>query len=140
MAGARRIAVVGAGLGGLAAAIALRRQGFEVQICEQAPELAEFGAGINISPNSVKVFHALELADKLRAISSEPVGLTWRDWGSDTIHNRLPFVDFEKRYGAKYYVVHRSDRIACSRRRCRRGSSISASAARRPRRGMVPPR
>jgi hypothetical protein len=47
-------------------------------------------------PNSGKVFHALELADKLHAIGSEPVGLTWRDWGSDTIHNRLPFVDFEK--------------------------------------------
>ena len=55
----RRIAIVGAGLGGLAAAIALRRQGFEVQIYEQAPELSEFGAGINISPNSVKFFHAV---------------------------------------------------------------------------------
>jgi salicylate hydroxylase len=58
---ARRIAIVGAGLGGLAAAIALRRQGFEVQIYEQAPELGEFGAGINISPNSVKFFDAMEL-------------------------------------------------------------------------------
>ena len=106
---ARRIAIVGAGLGGLAAAIALRQQGFEVQIYEQAPELAEFGAGINISPNSVKFFHAVGLADKLHAISSEPVGLTWRDWDSGEIHNCLPFGDFEKRYGAKYYVVHRSD-------------------------------
>ena len=35
--------------------------------------------------------------------------MTWRDWGSDEIHNCLPFGDFEKRYGAKYYVVHRSD-------------------------------
>ena len=106
---ARRIAIVGAGLGGLAAAIALRRQGFEVQVYEQAPELAEFGAGINISPNSVKFFHAVGLADKLHAIGSEPIGLTWRDWNSGEIHNCLPFVDFEKRYGAKYYVVHRSD-------------------------------
>jgi salicylate hydroxylase len=109
MSSANRIAVVGAGLGGLAAAIALRQQGFEVNIYEQAPELAEFGAGINISPNSVKFFHAVGLADKLHAVSSEPVGLTWRDWGSGEIHNCLPFVDFEQRYGAKYYVVHRSD-------------------------------
>jgi len=109
MGSARRIAIVGAGLGGLAAAIALRRQGFEVQVYEQASELVEFGAGINISPNSVKFFHAVGLADKLHAISSEPIGLTWRDWGSGEIHNCLPFVDFEKRYGAKYYVVHRSD-------------------------------
>jgi len=105
----RRIAIVGAGLGGLAAAVALRRQGFEVQVYEQAPELAEFGAGINISPNSVKFFHAVGLTEKLHAISSEPIGLTWRDWGSGEIYNCLPFDDFEKRYGAKYYVVHRSD-------------------------------
>jgi salicylate hydroxylase len=109
MGNARRIAIVGAGLGGLAAAIALRRQGFEVQVYEQAAELAEFGAGINISPNSVKFFHAVGLADKLHAVSSEPVGLTWRDWDSGEIHHCLPFGDFEKRYGAKYYVVHRSD-------------------------------
>src|SRR5438445_1975233 len=106
---AHRIAIVGAGLGGLAAAIALRRQGFDAQVYEQAPELAEFGAGINISPNSVKFFHAVGLLDKLHAVSSEPVGLTWRDWDSGEIHNCLPFGDFEKRYGAKYYVVHRSD-------------------------------
>jgi salicylate hydroxylase len=109
MGSTRRIAIVGAGLGGLAAAIALRRQGFEVDIYEQAPELAEFGAGINISPNSVKFFHAVDLAERLHAVASEPIGLTWRDWGSDTIHNCLPFVDFERRYGARYYVVHRSD-------------------------------
>src|SRR3954447_16247804 len=109
MAKARRIAIVGAGLGGLAAAIALRQQGFEVQVYEQAPELAEFGAGINISPNSVKFFQAVGLADKLNAISSEPVGLSWRDWNTDQIRYSLPFGDFEKRYGAKYYVVHRSD-------------------------------
>jgi salicylate hydroxylase len=105
----RRIAIVGAGLGGLSAAIALRRQGFEVQVYEQAAELAEFGAGITISPNSVKVFHALDLGDKLHKIGTEPHGLTWRDWGSDTIHSILPYVDFETRYGAKFYVVHRSD-------------------------------
>jgi len=109
MGNARRIAIVGAGLGGLAAAIALRRQGFEVQVYEQAAELAEFGAGINISPNSVKFFRAAGLADKLHAISSEPAGLTWRDWDSGEIYNCLPFEDFETRYGDKYYVVHRSD-------------------------------
>ena len=58
---ARRIAIVGAGLGGLAAAIALRQQGFEAEVYEQAAELGEFGAGINISPNSVKFFDAIGL-------------------------------------------------------------------------------
>ena len=106
---ARRIAIVGAGLGGLATAIALRKQGFEVQVHEQAPELGEFGAGINISPNSVKFFDAIGLTAKLHAVASEPVGLTWRAWDADEISYSLPFGDFEKRYGAKYYVVHRSD-------------------------------
>src|ERR1041385_2608107 len=98
MAKARRIAIVGAGLGGLAAAIALRRQDFEVQVYEQAPELAEFGAGINISPNSVNFSPAVGLADKLHAVGSEPIGLTWRDWNTGEMHNCLPFGDFEKRY------------------------------------------
>jgi salicylate hydroxylase len=106
---ARRIAVVGAGLGGLAAAVTLRRKGFEVQVYEQAPQLAEFGAGINISPNSVKFFRAVGLADKLHEVGSEPTGLSWRDWNTGAIKYSLPFGDFEKRYGAKYYVVHRSD-------------------------------
>jgi salicylate hydroxylase len=106
---ARRIAIVGAGLGGLAAAIALRRKGFDAQVYEQAAELAEFGAGINISPNSVKFFRAVGLADKLDDIATEPAGLGWRDWSTGELRYSLPFGDFEKRYGAKYYVVHRSD-------------------------------
>jgi len=105
----RRIAIVGAGLGGLAAAIALRRQGFEAQVYEQSPELAEFGAGINISPNSVRFFDAVGLAEKLHAVASEPAGLSWRDWGENEIRYSLPFGDFKRRYGAEYYVVHRSD-------------------------------
>jgi salicylate hydroxylase len=109
MAKARRIAIVGAGLGGLAAAIALRQQGFEVDVYEQAPALGEFGAGINISPNSVKFFDAIGLTPKLHAVASEPAGLTWREWDADEINYVLPFTDFEKRYGSKYYVVHRSD-------------------------------
>jgi salicylate hydroxylase len=47
----RRIIVVGAGLGGLAATVGLRRRGFEVEVYEQSPELGEIGAGINITPN-----------------------------------------------------------------------------------------
>jgi salicylate hydroxylase len=109
LANARRIAVVGAGLGGLAAAIALRQRDFDVHVCEQAQELAEFGAGINISPNSVKFFRAIGLEDQLHAIASEPIGFSWRDWSTAQIRYSLPFGDFEKRYGAKYYVVHRSD-------------------------------
>jgi salicylate hydroxylase len=105
----RRIAIVGAGLGGLAATVALRQQGFEVQVYEQSPELAEFGAGINISPNSVKFFQAVGLLDRFKAAASEPMGLTWRNWNTGEIRYKLLFGDFERRYGGKYFVIHRSD-------------------------------
>ena len=71
-----------------------------------SPSSAPASTSVPIPSSS---FDAVGLADKLHAISSEPVGLTWRDWDSGEIHYCLPFGDFEKRYGAKYYVVHRSD-------------------------------
>ena len=58
MAKTRRIIVVGAGLGGLAAAVGLRQRGFEVEVYEQSPALGEIGAGINITPNGAKVLNA----------------------------------------------------------------------------------
>ena len=95
---------------GLAAAIALRRQGFEVQVYEQAPELAEFGAGINISPNSVKFFRRRRPRRQAAChrIRAGRIDLARLGLGRDSA-TCLPFGDFEKRYGAKYYVVHRSD-------------------------------
>lgn len=101
-----RIAIVGAGLGGLATAIALRRHGFEVDVFEQASELGEFGAGINVSPNAVRVFEALGLLDKLHAASSQPEGVAWRDWSDGRLQKVLPV---NTSPDARYYVVHRSD-------------------------------
>ena len=100
---------MGSGLGGLAAAIALRQRNFDVTVFEQAGELGEFGAGINVSPNSVKVFRALGLAEKLHAIGFQVEGLTWRDWGDGRLQHRVPLDRAEARYGAPYYVIHRSD-------------------------------
>ena len=59
MSKAHRVIIVGAGLGGLAAAVGLRQRGFEVKLYEQSPELGEIGAGINITPNGAKVLDAL---------------------------------------------------------------------------------
>lgn len=105
----RRIAIIGAGLGGLATARALILQGFEVQVFEQAPELADFGAGINIGPNAVKVFNALGLQERLHAVSHEPSGIAWRDWSDGRLLKRVPLEDSGGRFGASYYVVHRGD-------------------------------
>ena len=60
-----RVAVVGAGLGGLAAALFMRRAGLDVTVYEQALELREVGAGIVVSPNMVRVLEQLQLAQRL---------------------------------------------------------------------------
>ncbi len=105
----KRIAIIGAGLGGLASARALVQQGFDVQVFEQSAELGDFGAGINIGPNAVKVFKALGLQDQLHAVSYEPAGIAWRDWHDGRLLNRVPLEQSVNRYGATYYVVHRGD-------------------------------
>ena len=103
----RRVAVVGAGLGGLAATIALRQQGFEVDVFEQAPELGEFGAGINVSPNAVRVFEALGLLPRLHDASFQPSGIAWRDWKEGRLQKVLPLNTAQS--GGSYYVIHRVD-------------------------------
>src|SRR5436189_5676553 len=61
-----RIAIIGGGIGGLTAALALRQFGFEPQIFEQAPHLLEVGAAILMWPNAMRVLHRLGLADTIR--------------------------------------------------------------------------
>ena len=67
-----RILVAGGGIGGLTAACALTRHGFEVSIYEQDPEPREFGAGITISPNSSRVMAELGLRRDMEEIASSP--------------------------------------------------------------------
>src|SRR3990167_9145128 len=61
------VLVAGGGIGGLAAALALGRQGFRVKVLEQAPEIGEIGAGIQLGPNAFHAFDALGIGDKARA-------------------------------------------------------------------------
>ena len=72
MARTLRVAVIGAGIGGLAAACALRTRGFEVAVYERAPSLGEVGAGLQLGPNAVKVLRALALETALRQLAFEP--------------------------------------------------------------------
>ena len=115
MSSIRRIAIVGAGLGGLAAAAALRQQGFEAEVYEQAPELGAFGAGINLSANAVKVFAALGLKERLSEVSYEPGGYAWKNWNDGSMTRILRLDHSPSRYGSNYYVTHRSDlhRVLC---------------------------
>jgi salicylate hydroxylase len=109
MAAAKRIAVVGAGLGGLAVAAALHQRGFEVDVYEQAPALGAFGAGINLSANAVKVFQALGLKERLHQVSFEPAGLAFRDWRDGSFSRVVALDQSVERYGCNYYVMHRGD-------------------------------
>ena len=75
-----RVAIIGAGIGGLAAACALRQCGFEIALYERATRLGEVGAGLQIGPNSVKVFRALGLEDALRRNAFEPTNMVSLNW------------------------------------------------------------
>jgi 2-polyprenyl-6-methoxyphenol hydroxylase-like FAD-dependent oxidoreductase len=72
--------VIGAGIGGLAAALTLGRSGFEVQVLDQASELREVGAGVQISPNATRIFHRLGLEEPLRRIGVRPRASVIRRW------------------------------------------------------------
>ena len=77
-----RILIVGAGIGGLTAALALLRDGHDVEVYEQAPQLAELGAGVQISANGARVLFALGLEDAMRKVWSEPAGKEIRLWNT----------------------------------------------------------
>ena len=71
---ALRVAVIGGGIGGLTAALALLQAGFEVEVYEQAPELTEVGGGINMAPNASRVLRRLGLAEGLDREGVRPLG------------------------------------------------------------------
>jgi salicylate hydroxylase/6-hydroxynicotinate 3-monooxygenase len=101
------IAIVGAGLGGLAAAGTLRKAGFEVQVYEQAGRFARIGAGIQMMPNSMKVLRGLGLEERLKGSAFAPRSHLNRigDTGEITVELPMP----ESRYGAPYLCMHRGD-------------------------------
>ena len=77
-----KVAIVGAGIAGLTAALALLRRNIDVEVYEQAAELREVGAGVQISPNGTKVLNSLGLRDALATISCEPDGKVVRLWST----------------------------------------------------------
>jgi 6-hydroxynicotinate 3-monooxygenase len=104
------LAIIGAGIGGLTAASALLRFGIEVRIFEQASGFARIGAGIQQTPNAIKVLRVLGLEERLRRIAFRPLTSLNREWDTGALTNEYPLGDeIERRFGAPHLLLHRGD-------------------------------
>ncbi len=104
-----RIAIIGAGIGGLTAGIALRKAGFDVCIYEQAPAFGEVGAGISISPNAVHGLRSLGLGEFLDSSSNEPLEQQLCHGSTGELLQPIDRRGTRERYGAPYLQLHRAD-------------------------------
>ena len=105
-----KIAVIGGGLGGLAAALTLHRSGFDVDVYEQTPELNEVGGGINMGPNAARILYRLGLGDALDRAAVRPASAHVRRWDNGcTLQKALLNPRSEELYGAPHLTAHRAD-------------------------------
>jgi salicylate hydroxylase len=106
----RRIAVVGAGIGGLTLAIALRRLGIAVDVYEQTAELREVGAAVALSANGTRFFEQFGLISRLAGHGAEVEALIWRDGRSGALVGKHPVgPEYRQRFGAPYLGIHRAE-------------------------------
>ena len=105
----RRAIIAGAGIGGLAAAIALLQAGFRVAIYEKADTLAEFGAGLQLTPNATRVLSRLGVLNRVLPFASKPHAVLVLRGSNDLELMRMPLDGAERRWGSPYLVIHRAD-------------------------------
>lgn len=104
------VLIAGAGIGGLAAALALLQKGFDVDVYEQAAELKEVGAGVQISPNGNRALDALGVFETLRALSCKTEAKEIRLWSTGQTWNLFDLgAEAVERYGFPYITVYRPD-------------------------------
>lgn len=104
------ILIAGGGIGGLCAALALLRRGFDVDVYEQAPELKEVGAGLQLSPNGNRVLFDLGLREPIERMAAMPAGKEIRLWNTGQSWNLFDLgAESVKRYGFPYFMMHRAD-------------------------------
>jgi salicylate hydroxylase len=107
------IGISGGGVGGLAAAIALRQADHEVEVYEQAANYQRVGADINLTPNAVRALDSLGVVDMLRESAARPTHRISRMWDTGAETSRLEMADeAERRYGAPQLTIHRADLLA----------------------------
>jgi salicylate hydroxylase len=107
---ARDVAIVGAGIGGLTAALALRRLGCNVVVFERRGAFDELGAGIQLSPNATRILRDLDLSDRLNEIATAPPAIVVHAIGSGREIGRIALGAYAaSRFGAPYLVAARAD-------------------------------
>jgi salicylate hydroxylase len=106
----QQVLIVGGGIGGLAAALALARKGIASQVIEQAAEFKEIGAGIQLGPNVFWMFEALGLIEPISALAVFPNNLIMMDSVTGQEVTRIPLGDaFRKKFHHPYALIHRAD-------------------------------
>ena len=109
MASPQQLLVAGGGIGGLAAALACARQGWQVRVFERAAAFSEVGAGVQLGPNVVRLLQAWGLGAALQAVAAFPERLRVRDAASGRLLATLDLAAMRARYGAPYATIHRAD-------------------------------
>jgi salicylate hydroxylase len=104
------VLIAGGGIGGLAAALALTRQGFKVKVLEQAPVIGEIGAGVQLGPNAFHAFDALGVGEKTRSRAVYTDYMVMHDAIDEYQIGKFPTGEgFRQRFGNPYAVIHRAD-------------------------------
>ena len=134
MSAALPVLVAGGGIGGLAAALALARQGFKVRVFEQGAEFREIGAGIQLGPNVYRMFEHLGLHEAIEAWSAHPENLVMMDALSGEEVARMPVGGeaYRQRFGGYLYgVIHRGDLHQVFLEACRAQAGIELIVSRK---------
>jgi salicylate hydroxylase len=106
------IAIVGGGIGGLAAALSLLKAGFDVQVYEQARALREVGAGIVLTPNVSRLLHGMGLTETLERLAVAPTVVRQRRWQDGSTLLLAPVQQYVGKSGEHlFYTVHRADML-----------------------------
>jgi 2-polyprenyl-6-methoxyphenol hydroxylase-like FAD-dependent oxidoreductase len=126
----RQVLIVGGGIGGLAAALALARTGIGAQVIEQAAEFKEIGAGIQLGPNVFRMFDVLGLTDAISALAVFPNNLIMMDSATGEEVTRIPLGDtFRRKFTHPYALIHRADLHKVLLEACRQSELIRLDAS-----------